>query len=186
MLYALAITMAKISILLFYRRIFNNILSFRYAIYIVGGFCLLWFFVVVLVSILQCHPVSYAWNKSIDGSCIDLRAMYYSFTISNMVLDVIINIMPVRMIWKLQLAVRQRVLLTIIMLIGIMCVPRPPAPDGVNADHYSVIVASVGRIASVKKLASREISGLFRHSHLQPSLTTSFSHDPHALPLHNN
>ena len=120
MLYALAITIAKISILLFYRRVFNTIVAFRYAIYVVGGFCLLWFMVVMLVSALQCQPVSYAWNKMVDGTCIDLRAMYYGFTISNMVLDVIINVMPVRLIWKLQLSIKKKILLTFIMLIGIM------------------------------------------------------------------
>ena len=118
MLYALAITIAKISILLFYRRIFNTIVTFRYATYIVGGFCLLWFLVVMLVSALQCHPVSYAWDKMVDGTCIDLRAMYYSFTISNVALDVIINVMPVRLIWKLQLSIKKKILLTIIMLMG--------------------------------------------------------------------
>ena len=126
MLYALAITVAKISILLFYRRIFNTIVTFRYAIYIIGGFCLLWFLVVMLVSALQCQPVSYAWDKSlVGGTCIDLRAMYYGFTISNMVLDVIINVMPVRLIWKLHLSIKKRILLTFIMLFGIMRVTGP-------------------------------------------------------------
>ena len=46
--------------------------------------------------------------------------MYYSFTISNMVLDVIINVMPVHLIWKLQLSIKKKILLTFIMLIGIM------------------------------------------------------------------
>ena len=118
-LYASAITAAKISVLLLYRRIFP-VRSFLIAIYVVGALCLLWFGIVVLLALLQCQPISYVWDRSIPGRCINLQAMYYGFTISNMALDITICFMPVRLLWKLSLPVRQRVLLIFILLLGIM------------------------------------------------------------------
>lgn len=86
----------------------------------VGAMCLTWFFVVVCVSLFQCRPIAAAWNRTIKGKCMDLKALYYGITISNMILDIVVNLMPVKMIWKLQLPLKQRILLLCIMLMGIM------------------------------------------------------------------
>ena len=118
-LYASTITAAKISVLILYRRVFP-VRSFLVAIYVVGVLCLLWWSVVILLTVLQCQPISYVWDRSIPGRCIDLQTMYYGFTISNMGLDITICFMPIRLLWKLQLPVRQRVLLIFILLLGIM------------------------------------------------------------------
>lgn len=118
-LYALSITIVKISILQLYRRVFT-IQPFRNLIYIVGGMCLIWFIVVIGVCLFQCRPIVAAWDRTVVGKCMDLKVLYYGITISNMILDVIINLMPVKMIWKLQLPLKQRVLLLCIMLVGIM------------------------------------------------------------------
>ncbi|MCJ1281444.1 hypothetical protein MMC26_000763, partial [Xylographa opegraphella] len=117
-LYALAITAAKISVLLLYRRIFSQG-RFRYAIYIVSGLCLLWFTIVVFVTFFQCQPVAFAWDHTSQGTCINLQAMYYGFTVSNMVLDILVNFMPVKLIWQLQVPLKQRMLLLAILLLGI-------------------------------------------------------------------
>lgn len=81
---------------------------------------MLWFVAVVALNLFQCKPIASAWDFTVQGACIDLKAMYYGFTVSNMVLDVVINVMPVRMIWRLHLPLRQRLLLLFIMLLGIM------------------------------------------------------------------
>ncbi|MCJ1432768.1 hypothetical protein MMC27_002125 [Xylographa pallens] len=140
-LYALAITAAKISVLLLYRRIFSQG-RFRYAIYTVGALCLLWLTIVLFVTFFQCQPVAFAWDHTSQHStCINLAAMYYGFTVSNMVLDILVTFMPVKLIWQLQVPLKQRALLLAIMLLGII-----------------VLAASAGRIGSVPLLALSDVS----------------------------
>ncbi|MCJ1389852.1 hypothetical protein MMC18_002709 [Xylographa bjoerkii] len=156
-LYALAITTAKISVLLLYRRIFSQG-RFQYAIYAVGSLCLLWFTIVVFVTLFQCQPVAFAWDHTSLGTCINLQAMYYGFTISNMALDIIINFMPVKLIWQLQLPLKQRLLLLAIMLLGII-----------------VLTASAGRIGSVPLLALSDVSATITMPFLYTIIEPAFA-----------
>ncbi|MCJ1398115.1 hypothetical protein MMC11_001312 [Xylographa trunciseda] len=156
-LYALAITAAKISVLLLYRRIFSQG-RFQHAIYIVGSLCLLWFTIVVFVTFFQCHPVAFAWDHTSQGTCINLQAMYYGFTISNMALDVVVAVMPVKLIWQLQLPLRQRILLLAIMLLGII-----------------VLAASAGRIGSVPLLALSDVSATITMPFLYTIIEPAFA-----------
>ena len=119
LLYALAVTSAKLSILLYYGRIFT-LGRFRQALYAVGSICTLWCVLVVFVTLFQCSPVRKGWEPGLEGSCLNLRTIYYGTAISNMILDVIINVLPVKMVWKLQLPLRQRMLLMVIMGLGVM------------------------------------------------------------------
>ncbi|MCJ1289567.1 hypothetical protein MMC34_001100 [Xylographa carneopallida] len=157
-LYALAITAAKISALLLYRRIFSPS-PFRHAIALVGGLCLLWFALVVVITFFQCRPVAFAWDHATArGTCINLQAMYYGFTVSNMGLDILVTVMPVRLIWQLQVPRRQRVLLLAIMLLGII-----------------VLAASAGRIGSVPLLALSDVSATITMPFLYTIIEPAFA-----------
>ena len=62
------------------------------------------------------------WNPAdtFTDKCIDLKAYYDGIAGSNMALDVIILIMPLRMIWKLEISrVKKFVTLGIMMLGGL-------------------------------------------------------------------
>ncbi|MCJ1316968.1 hypothetical protein MMC15_002289 [Xylographa vitiligo] len=156
-LYALAITAAKISVLLLYRRIFPQD-RFRYAIYTVGSLCLLWLTIVVFVTFFQCQPVAFAWDHTARGTCINLQAMYYGFTVSNMVLDILVNFMPVKLIWQLQAPLRQRALILAIMLLGLI-----------------VLAASAGRIGSVPLLALSDVSATITMPFLYTIIEPAFA-----------
>lgn len=56
------------------------------------------------------------------GTCMDLQKLYYGTSISNMILDVVINLMPARAIWNLQINLRQKILLMIVMSLGLLYV----------------------------------------------------------------
>ncbi|MCJ1243346.1 hypothetical protein MMC30_000543 [Trapelia coarctata] len=139
-LYALCITLIKISILLLYKRVFDT-RRFRITVYVVGTLCLFWFVTVILVTLFQCQPVEYAWDRTNQGQCINLRAMYFGVTISNMLLDLTINFMPFHLVWKLRVSKKRRVCFISILLLGII------------AD-----VAAAGRIYSVPNLIITDVS----------------------------
>ncbi|MCJ1356281.1 MAG: hypothetical protein MMC33_006275 [Icmadophila ericetorum] len=144
-LYGLSITTVKISVLLLYCRMFM-LRSFQYSTYAVGSLCLIWFLIILLVSFFECRPIAVAWDSSVSGKCIDLTSLYYGLTISNVILDVVINLMPVKMVWKLQLPLRQRLFVLCVMGLGII-----------------IVTASVGRIGSVPNLVQSEKSGQYSY-----------------------
>lgn len=119
MLYPLCITTVKMSILIMYARVFD-IRRFRIVVYIVGTLCLFWFVIVVLVTFFLCQPVAFAWDRTKQGHCDNLRAMYYGITISNMILDLVINFMPFHMVWKIQVSRKQRLIILFFLLLGLM------------------------------------------------------------------
>ena len=116
-LYTTTISTAKLSILLFYRRIFETPV-FRQVTQAVGFVVLAWFLAVVLVSIFSCTPIHGYWDHSIPATCIDSRAFYLGNSIANILTDVIILALPVRMIWHLQTSRSQKVALTLVFGLG--------------------------------------------------------------------
>jgi hypothetical protein len=86
--------MTKLSILLFYRRIFATRI-FRQITNAVGFVVLAWFAAVILVSIFSCVPVNGYWDRTVPATCIDSRAFYLGNSIANILTDVIILTLPV-------------------------------------------------------------------------------------------
>ncbi|KAL9047122.1 MAG: hypothetical protein Q9214_000226, partial [Letrouitia sp. 1 TL-2023] len=74
-----------------------------------------------LVYVFQCQPVSVGWETAFGishQSCISRIAFSEIFAASTIGLDVLIIIMPWPLIWKLQMAIRQKVAVTGIFLLG--------------------------------------------------------------------
>ena len=115
----MTITTVKMSILLMYRRIFPTN-SFRKLTLYVGAACIAWFVAEVLSDIFQCHPIVAAWDPKFlfSPQCINLEAYFWGISATNMILDVIILCMPLRMVWDLELPMRQKCILSGIFLMG--------------------------------------------------------------------
>ena len=72
-IYRIAVSLVKLSILLFYRRIFH----FRRLLmipWIVTGIVMAWCIAMTLVSIFQCQPILRAWDKSVLETCTNANA----------------------------------------------------------------------------------------------------------------
>lgn len=111
--------MAKISILLLYRRIFATA-SFRKAVLKVGGAVLAWAVAAILALIFQCHPISGLWNPDLTFSnqCFNLSMYYSSVSGSNMALDIVVLCLPLWMVWHLKLDAAQKVMLSGLFALG--------------------------------------------------------------------
>ncbi|KAL2842380.1 hypothetical protein BJY01DRAFT_264497 [Aspergillus pseudoustus] len=102
------VTPAKLSILLFYVRIFET-RSFKTLSYIVGS----------LVLVFRCSPVQYTWNKNIvGGSCFNQQAFYRYVSLPNILTDFVILVMPMPLVWKLQTRLTHKLALTGVFLLG--------------------------------------------------------------------
>ena len=77
-------------------------------------------FVTVIGTIFQCRPVSFAWDKTLDGKCFDVLAFERFTAIPNVVTGLLMLVLPLPIIWRLNVAPVTKVALTATFLHGIM------------------------------------------------------------------
>lgn len=74
-----------------------------------------------LAAIFQCSPVFFAWDKAIQGGkCINNIALERFMAIPNLVDGFVMLLMPIPLVWKLELSIRQKIALTATFLHGTM------------------------------------------------------------------
>lgn len=116
-IYGIAVTLIKMSILLFYRRIFV-IPQFRLRINIVGVMVMVWFLANSFLSAFQCTPIEKAWLVLIPGKCIDPLKYILGVHTTNLALDIIILPLPVSAVWRLQMSLAKKISVAGIFLLG--------------------------------------------------------------------
>ncbi|KAL2003843.1 hypothetical protein VTN02DRAFT_2060 [Thermoascus thermophilus] len=108
--YVITCIAAKISIVLSLlrltiKRIHIMILWTDIVLTVIVGL-LFWF-----LLMLQCRPVEYFWDKTKDGQCLDTNVLYivaYVYSITAAVCDFTVGILPVFLIWNLQMNPRTK------------------------------------------------------------------------------
>ncbi|KAL8953746.1 MAG: hypothetical protein Q9222_000428 [Ikaeria aurantiellina] len=112
----------KISILLFYVHLFPT-KPFRVAAYSMIVVVSAWGIQQILASLFLCNPISFNWNGSIQGSCGDVAANCLAGAGINTLTDIIILILPMPIIWRLHVPLRQKVMLSLIFGLGsLICI----------------------------------------------------------------
>jgi hypothetical protein len=109
--YILCIAMTKISILLFYLRIFPE-RRFRRMAWATLTCCVLFIATFVPALIAQCNPISLAWDRwdgEHEGKCINLNAMGWAAAAINIVLDLAVIILPIFETLKLRMSMMRKV-----------------------------------------------------------------------------
>ena len=97
----------KVSLLFFYRRIFPQ-RWFKHALFATGAVVGSYSIAYILVAIFQCVPIRASWDTSIHGTCLNLGDQFFVGGITNALIDVIILILPVPLVWRLQVSVTKR------------------------------------------------------------------------------
>ena len=94
---------AKISMLFLYRRIFPS-RRFNILLYVVGVVTILWWLASLLLIIFTCRPVQFFWDKTIPGGhCANDFIVLYGVAGPNILTDVAVLVMPLPILWKLQM-----------------------------------------------------------------------------------
>ncbi|PQE29897.1 integral membrane protein [Rutstroemia sp. NJR-2017a WRK4] len=119
-----AVGPTKIAVLLFYRRIFVGrvfeIVTWT-LIFLVTAWSVGYFF----ANMLECIPISQSWASAPgqgNPHCIDALPMYFSQVYSDVGLDCLIIIVPIPLVWSLQLPFKQKLAVTGIFLLGIITI----------------------------------------------------------------
>ncbi|KAK5076367.1 hypothetical protein LTR64_006153 [Lithohypha guttulata] len=138
--YVVALATIKVAILVMYCRVFV-LRSFKIAAWILSTITVVWSLMFIFICVFQCSPIPRAWNLTIPGKCLNLRAVFIGNAVPNIVTDAIILCMPLYHVWKLHVRLAQRLALTGIFLLGAF-----------------VIVASIYRFTTVLQLNPMNLS----------------------------
>ena len=115
--YVFTLPTVKISVILFYHRIFPQ-KSFRWAIRSVGAYLVLFLISGVLVFALQCHPVRAFWQPDTPHHCIYQVKFYTAHGVLNLLADLAVVLMPIPLLWRLKLPRHQKIGLVVLFLSG--------------------------------------------------------------------
>ncbi|KAK2868033.1 hypothetical protein FQN49_003229 [Arthroderma sp. PD_2] len=122
--WSLATTFLKLSILSFYHKVFGSKKSMRVAVYIESAIVLALFLATILEPFLLCRPFKYTWDKiQTQGTCGDAMKAYMGVAVTNLVVDLSIYLLPIPVLWHLQMTMSKRLALCGIFALGlIVCV----------------------------------------------------------------
>lgn len=118
LVYNSGITSIKLSVLMFYVRIFHKIRSYRIAFWVMGAIIVSWDIAVSMMAIFTCIPVQAAWISSIHGRCLDYQSTFLGTAVSNIIIDVLLLILPMPMLWKLNINTRRKIALVGVFAAG--------------------------------------------------------------------
>ncbi|RKL34114.1 hypothetical protein BFJ72_g9601 [Fusarium proliferatum] len=124
--FAISVFTTKVSILLFYRRLFSRGgFSFKIAFWF-GSFLVASYPVIFLFTmILGCTPISHYWTqfKGTEGTCIDVGQFFVILAIINLFTNVIVLLIPVPEVLKLQMSREKKgAVFGILALGGLVCI----------------------------------------------------------------
>ncbi|CAF9903843.1 MAG: hypothetical protein ALECFALPRED_003006 [Alectoria fallacina] len=118
--WAVAVTFIRASVLALYIRIFRT-KSFRMTCYVVHGINAAFGATTILGACLICQPVSFNWERSIPGGyCGDQKSLDLFIGIFNLLMDVAVVMLPMPVLWGLQMAVGKKITLSSMFGLGII------------------------------------------------------------------
>jgi len=90
-----ALTFTKLSILLFYHRIFRNQI-FHKLIWVLGVMVVVWGISFFFATLFECYPISQVWTTFYGQprKCYDYLPMFFATVITNMIMDIMILTIP--------------------------------------------------------------------------------------------
>lgn len=117
----------KTAILVEWRRIFTPHHArdkFFWATTIAMGVNVAFYICVIATTIGGCRPVERPWHFWLSGTCIDRKARDVVSASFNLIMDVLILILPQKIIWNLQMSRRRKIGLSIVFSVGLLYAPR--------------------------------------------------------------
>jgi hypothetical protein len=146
--YDIALVMVKLGILAFYHRVFA-VPFFRKVVLATATFIVAWGIGITVTLALVCRPIEAFWDADVKGTCLHLVEFTYFTNISNLITDIWIFLLPVPVIWHLQLQTKRKLLLCFIFSIGLAYVQSPMRADAALTHLYRTCIVSAIRLTVV-------------------------------------
>ncbi|KAH6847069.1 hypothetical protein B0I37DRAFT_137465 [Chaetomium sp. MPI-CAGE-AT-0009] len=119
LIYATSISTIKLSILLFYLRVFVN-RGLRRATMAAIIFVSVWSVGNILQVFLICRPFAKTYTPQLEGTCGDQVASFIAIGSFNIITDVIILTLPLPTVWALKMSTPAKLGLTGVFLVGLI------------------------------------------------------------------
>lgn len=95
--------------------------TFYYTCYSLMAFNIAFFSSAIIATTLACRPYQKNWDKTIPGGkCFDPSALQIASAIINLVSDIIVLILPQRVIWSLHLSSKKKTGISVVFAVGIL------------------------------------------------------------------
>ncbi|KAI1283370.1 hypothetical protein F5Y07DRAFT_408738 [Xylaria sp. FL0933] len=161
-IYYISVSLTKVSIILFYFRLLPH-QSYRVFLWIMMVIVVLTGAASTIAGIFQCSPIAHAWDVNVPGTCFNQFALFFANGGLNIAEDLILYILPTRILWSMNLPLKQRVALIGVFVIGgltiiagIIRIPSlkeaimstDPTWDHVGSSIWSSIECNVGIICA--------------------------------------
>ncbi|KAL5628618.1 hypothetical protein BROUX41_002009 [Berkeleyomyces rouxiae] len=116
-MYMCALAATKISIMVLYFRIFPS-QKLRRLVWATSIFTILFTVASVLATIFQCQPAKAAWDFLVEGKCYTFVNFLYANAAVSLATDILVLAMPLPLLWRLTLPVRQRLAICSLFMLG--------------------------------------------------------------------
>ena len=116
--YVLSLMGYKFAILLLYLRIWGVNRTFRWVVYATMFVVFGYLFSNLWTEFFGCDPPQKTWQQDLPGHCIDGLKSDYAYGSLNCISDLIIFVLPIPMIWRTQLKLREKIGVMIIFMFG--------------------------------------------------------------------
>ncbi|KAF2033593.1 hypothetical protein EK21DRAFT_58065 [Setomelanomma holmii] len=174
-IYYLCVNAIKISILFFYLRLavertFGKIC--KGTIYFLATFCT----ICIIVVLAQCMPLHKLWDFTglVQGHCINSTAFFYTTSSTNIIIDIFILVLPIKLLLSIQRPGREKIALLGVFALGTFsCIAsivrlysvriytesKDPFFDSVAINTWSMVEINIGiwcaSIPALKALFSK-------------------------------
>lgn len=120
--YKAAINLTKCSILLLYLRLFEIVRWMRWACRGLLACVIIYCISSMTATIFQCNPVAKAFDKAQTGTCINLATFWFANAGFSIATDVIILLLPMPLVYGLEVPRAQKLALMAVFAIGVFVV----------------------------------------------------------------
>ena len=117
LIYNTGLTVIKMSVLLFYVRVFGIVLD-RFVFWIVAFLIIGWGISMNFKVVFNCAPIHKAWDPTLPGHCLSLYKTFLGTAISNIVIDFVLLVLPVPMLWRLRIEISNKIALVAVFSAG--------------------------------------------------------------------
>jgi hypothetical protein len=122
-IHGVAIVLVKIAILLQYNRIFVARGSRNWLFWtshVIIWLQIAFYLTYTLLEVFACRPRAKLWSPWLPGKCLDTFSINIAAVAFNVATDILILLIPQKVIWGLRLSTKRKVQISLIFLVAIL------------------------------------------------------------------
>ena len=123
------------------------------------AFILLFGISLVLQTFLLCRPFAKIWDGLLPGTCASGKAIFLASGIINIVIDLIMIILPMPLVWQLQMSQQRKFALSAVFALGILYVfPSTPSNAIILTISDRVCTVTIVRVVLANQFYDGDIT----------------------------